>query len=1160
LKWREIFSYGKDILSAISNLADDQDFRNNLGKAGGLLSLISIALEVTNKVYDESQPPKVKAYNRLSKYVLKITKKLLKDMKPENEIDKGMIEKQINSSFQNASDEFELNNWDSYLPNHPVIQKFRKGIITYLRNTNTNYEELLGRIDSELIRNASSDEDYEYFYDWWEGQRRYQDRIDYLRLIEKQSNDTFDIPDNKPLQEYYIPNSALQDISIDTLNKDDELLVNSYPSKEILEVIHDFVIGGEKIMIIAGSFGMGKTSAVKMASSKYASKCLNTDSENSFHPPIPIPISLKNSGFYTEDKERSLDSILNDIISPGNSNEEKRTPLLIIFDALEKHKDPITVHEELEELRRNGYSNTKVVITTNLDERILYNQRINIKKYTRLLPFSDTQLNDFFARFKVKAEGQSLKCDRGIAYGLPVQEMFRPLFAWIFSYLETSETGVKIVEKEGWTPQMKKAWIYMLFFHRIIAGRPREAFTNTGWKDSYLQPKRILRAVAVLKQIHQLPHRKSIPVESVEKEIKNFEIRSGDLDITAFQQSYFISFHYHGDRGNSINFVHGSFSDYLVAEFYIESMLNNKSLPLNTGIPNKETVEFLEGLIGLLDTSDNDVEDFISASEDSSDKTSLLTSFNYNNGRKVAKEELISASEAMIEKEFVIFPLLENREEKQRIWMNLEGIPNDFSQLWIRRWISLFVMNKLSVEDDDKRYPLKKHKDAIKDLIKYSGSFVPGYLKSLRDADLSHTDLSRTNLFGADLTHANLSDANLLRADLTHANLSDANLSSADLTDVNMSDANLSSANLSDSTLFRANLDNCIFSHANLSNTKFVYSILSYANFLRANLSSTNLSYANLSDANLCGSTIVDADLSYANLSDANLSYGFIKGRSKYDNLICNAADFNAASIDDEKLLIYLKNSHAINVPQSIAKECKDTISPKIHSVSPHPDCKDIPVWSYITANFSDTLDNSSVNPLTFALYNNEYPVDVKVSLISQGKTAVLIPLFPLSPDAIYTVAINSEVKDLVGNKMDTDANWQFTTGEATSNKLAILGISASGDDGNVPQNAIDNDLNTRWTNHGVGSWIQLDLGELKNVSDVQIAWFKGNRRAYNFEIALYDKIDSLMKKFYYKSKGEDLLPESYKIGNIKARYLRIAVNGNSQNNWASISEIITIG
>lgn len=409
-----------------------------------------------------------------------------------------------------------------------------------------------------------------------------------------------------------------------------------------------------------------------------------------------------------------------------------------------------------------------------------------------------------------------------------------------------------------------------------------------------------------------------------------------------------------------------------------------------------------------------------------------------------------------------------------------------------------------------------------------------------------------------------LKHANLFRADLSGANLSDADLSNADLTDINMSDADLSNANLSSCVFSRANLSDSKFPNAILYDAKLTYAILSYANLSNAKLSHTNLSYANLSNANLTYATISEGDLSHANLSNANLTCATIQGCKKYNNLVVESADFNSVAINDEGLLEHLRNNHAKNIPQKMNIKCQDTIPPKIISTSPVDGCKEVPIWSYITATFSETIRHFSIKSDSFALYNNGSPVRGTVSLISpEDKTAVFVPLEPLSPHTNYTAVI-TKVEDLSGNIMESDANWQFTTVKThICYKLPVLGITANGDDGNIPRNVTDNNLNTRWTNIEVGSWIQMDLGEPKNISNLQIAWFKGDKRTYSFEIILFNKMEDnekMKKKLDYISRGDSLLPENYEVGNVKARYVRITVKGNSVNNWASITEISICG
>jgi F5/8 type C domain/Calcineurin-like phosphoesterase len=123
--------------------------------------------------------------------------------------------------------------------------------------------------------------------------------------------------------------------------------------------------------------------------------------------------------------------------------------------------------------------------------------------------------------------------------------------------------------------------------------------------------------------------------------------------------------------------------------------------------------------------------------------------------------------------------------------------------------------------------------------------------------------------------------------------------------------------------------------------------------------------------------------------------------------------------------------------------------------------------------------------------------------------------------------------------------------------KSSISQVSAASSQvGFPPSNAIDRNLNTIWSNYGVGSWIQLDLGTTKNVCSIDIAWYKGNERQNNFVIS--SSIDGITFSniLSSKSSGTTLSPEKYTIADTNARYLRITVNGNTQNSYASITEI----
>ncbi|MDW0223636.1 MAG: discoidin domain-containing protein, partial [Nitrososphaeraceae archaeon] len=106
--------------------------------------------------------------------------------------------------------------------------------------------------------------------------------------------------------------------------------------------------------------------------------------------------------------------------------------------------------------------------------------------------------------------------------------------------------------------------------------------------------------------------------------------------------------------------------------------------------------------------------------------------------------------------------------------------------------------------------------------------------------------------------------------------------------------------------------------------------------------------------------------------------------------------------------------------------------------------------------------------------------------------------------------------------------------------------------------NAIDNNLDTRWSNNGKGSWIQVDIGTSKNICSVNIAWFKGNERQNNFVISTSKDGTTFTKVLTSKSSGNTLNLEKYSFPITNGRYVKVTVNGNTQNDYASITEIKT--
>src|SRR5436309_2202959 len=117
---------------------------------------------------------------------------------------------------------------------------------------------------------------------------------------------------------------------------------------------------------------------------------------------------------------------------------------------------------------------------------------------------------------------------------------------------------------------------------------------------------------------------------------------------------------------------------------------------------------------------------------------------------------------------------------------------------------------------------------------------------------------------------------------------------------------------------------------------------------------------------------------------------------------------------------------------------------------------------------------------------------------------------------------------------------------------LPVASVVASGDDGNIPQNTLDNNLATRWSASGDGQWIRYDLGAVMAVGPVNIAWYRGTEWASAFDIEV--SLDNLTctRAFTGRSSGQTLQPERYDFPAVPFRYVRIVGHGQ----WSGTTQL----
>src|SRR2546422_896752 len=223
-----------------------------------------------------------------------------------------------------------------------------------------------------------------------------------------------------------------------------------------------------------------------------------------------------------------------------------------------------------------------------------------------------------------------------------------------------------------------------------------------------------------------------------------------------------------------------------------------------------------------------------------------------------------------------------------------------------------------------------------------------------------------------------------------------------------------------------------------------------------------------------------------------------------------------------------------------------------------------------------------AVGPVTIAWYRGTEwasAFDIEVSLDSLTWTRAFTGRSSgqtLQPERYDFPAVPGRYVRIVGH-----GQWSGTTQLSLWNSItetAIYGSPAapvtavpvasaiaSGDDGNIPQNTLDNNLATRWSASGDGQWIPSDPGAVMPVGPVPIAWYRGTEWASAFDIEV-----SLFFLMIRRPPRSPLFPHttlsrSYDFPAVPGRYVRIVGHGQWSGTtqlrlWNSITEVAIYG
>lgn len=448
---------------------------------------------------------------------------------------------------------------------------------------------------------------------------------DYLKICIT-AVDKKDVLDKKSLNKIFVWNKTIL-ISTDHWNTNEQEI----PSSESEDWnIDKFLNSNERYVLVGAPFGIGKTSYSYMLAANMAEKYLTEF--NSF---IPIYVPLRDHFNNIDDNGNDFQTILS--LVPNNQSK-----ILFIFDGIDEYgegEEITSLYNDRVKPYLKDYPNSKFLLTTRLKAGLP--RHFYADKYVRLLSFSPEQVDEFMSKY-----GVNLRVSTIVQAGLSSDESGKALFcrmiAIIYDRKKTLQFGNDI--------KLNRMLLYHEFIHNIILGKDRHFSKNYDYEQHYLSEKRVLRKIAELKYIYG----DSLTVKGVSDSIVNIdsEIREHfselfDRLISAY--FYIKDTHSYEKR---IDFIHRSFIEYLLAEYYLESCLNDQMSNLNMSNLSSETISFLEGLLYIIKSVSNDTDSYFDQ---------ILKSFGLNTTKAELRSNLIRQGEKNFESEFLALSELKLR-------------------------------------------------------------------------------------------------------------------------------------------------------------------------------------------------------------------------------------------------------------------------------------------------------------------------------------------------------------------------------------------------------------------------------------------------------------------------------------------------------------------
>ncbi|WP_111765558.1 discoidin domain-containing protein [Nakamurella deserti] len=126
---------------------------------------------------------------------------------------------------------------------------------------------------------------------------------------------------------------------------------------------------------------------------------------------------------------------------------------------------------------------------------------------------------------------------------------------------------------------------------------------------------------------------------------------------------------------------------------------------------------------------------------------------------------------------------------------------------------------------------------------------------------------------------------------------------------------------------------------------------------------------------------------------------------------------------------------------------------------------------------------------------------------------------------------------------------------------VGVTATASSAQNGRPAAAVLDGDPATRWSASGLDETLTLDLGSVQAVSGVRLAFYRGDVRTATFDLRTsVDGASWTPAGAGLVSGGTSTDAETFTLGGVRARYVRVVNRGNSENSWIAVTgaEVVT--